>query len=96
MLPTNRKMNIRRVFMVQISPDEYPLFQSGISDARLPPCYDDWLSTTMRSHRAHLSSGSTTTAVTVCWDDFIGYAKRLGLDPSYALLTTFNLRKCFA
>ena len=86
------RMPSRTVFIVHITRDEYPLFRAGLPmDTRLPASYDDWYKAALHTHRIHRAAALDTTPVTVHWDEFIDYAQRIRLSPSFALLTTFAI-----
>ena len=84
----------RPIYVAHILPEQYALFRDGFKDDhRLPPKYEEWLQTTNQYRATLKASGAQSEAVSVDWDTFLLYARRLGMKPSYPLLTTYAIRQ---
>src|SRR5688572_16175733 len=88
------RMPIRTIKVLHILREEYALFHTGLPrDPRLPLRYENWEADIRRIHEAHRAAGSSTVMALVRWDEFCDYARKLGVKPSYAILSAYAVKK---
>jgi len=84
------RMHRRAIIIAHIPGPEYQRFRECIGrDPRVPAEYADWLNGSLYTERIHKSAAWPTRRVTVHIEEFVAFAGKAGVAPSYALLNTF-------